>query len=75
MGPVVALVVGRLIGMSGLGLQSLVLAFAMPTAVNVFMQAREYESDADTVAAIVAISSLVGIVTISVVVTNLAMFV
>jgi predicted permease len=74
-GPVVALVVGRLIGMSGLGLQSLVLAFAMPTAVNVFMQAREYESDADTVAAIVAISSLVGIVTISVVVTNLAMFV
>lgn len=72
-GPVVAFFVGRLLGLSGLPLASLVVAFAMPTAVNVFMQAREYDSDADLIAAIVSVSSLVSVITLSVAVANLGL--
>lgn len=72
-GPVVGFLVGRLIGLTGIPLASLVLAFAMPTAVNVFMQAREYDSDADTIAAIVSVSSLVAVLTMSIAVANLGL--
>ncbi len=72
-GPVVGFFVGRLLGLNGITLASLVLAFAMPTAVNVFMQAREYDSDADTIAAIVSVSSLVAVMTMSIAVANLGL--
>lgn len=58
-------------GLRGLVLQSLVLAMAMPTAVNTFLLALEYGHDSETVASIVAASTVLSLVTISVVVANL----
>ena len=69
--PAVGLGVGWLIGLRGLELQSIVLAMAMPSAVNVFLLALEYDHDADTVASIVAASTLLSLATISLVVANL----
>ncbi|HQA32097.1 MAG TPA: AEC family transporter [Propioniciclava tarda] len=72
--PLLAWGVGRLVGLSGLPLQSLVLACAMPTAVNIAMIALEYSEDADTVASEVALSTLLSIGTLAIVVTNLPVF-
>lgn len=69
--PLLGLGVGWLCGLRGLPLESLVLACAMPTAVNTFMLAREYGSAPDTVASAVALSTLVSIGTIAFVVTML----
>lgn len=63
--------IGLLLGLRGLELQSIVLAMSMPTAVNVFLLALEYEQDAETVASVVAASTVVSLLTISVVVANL----
>lgn len=62
-------------GLRGLVLQSLVLAMAMPTAVNTFLLALEYGKDAETVASIVAMSTVVSLFTISVVVAGLPLLV
>ena len=43
----------------------------MPTAVNVFLLALEYDKDAETIASIVAATALVSLVTISIVVSQL----
>lgn len=72
--PLVAWGVGRLIGLAGLPLQSLVLACSMPTAVNLAMVALEYSEDAETVASEVALSTLLSIGTLSFVVANLPLF-
>lgn len=69
--PVLGLAVGWACGLRGIGLQSLVLACAMPTAVNTFMLAREYGSAPDTVASAVALSTVVSVGTIALVVTLL----
>lgn len=69
--PLVAYLVSLALGLTGLLLQSVVLAFAMPTAVNTLMLTMEYGGDADTVASIVAVSTLASLLTISVVVTAL----
>lgn len=60
-----------LFGLRGQDLQSVVLALSMPTAVNVFLLALEYDKDAETIASIVAATTLVSLVTISIVVSQL----
>ena len=60
-----------LLGLRGQDLQSVVLALSMPTAVNVFLLALEYDKDAETIASIVAATTLVSLVTISIVVSQL----
>jgi predicted permease len=69
--PVLALGLGFVLGLRGLNLQGLVLASAMPTAVNAFLLAREYEADAETVASAVALSTLASLLTTALVVTLL----
>lgn len=69
--PLLTLGLCWLFGLRGLVLQSLVLAMAMPTAVNTFLLALEYGQDSETVASIVAASTVLSLVTISVVVANL----
>lgn len=70
--PLIGLGVCLLVGLRGLELQSMVLALSMPTAVNVFLLALDYDSDAETVAGTVAASTLLSLFTISIVVANLS---
>lgn len=72
--PLVAWGIGKVIGLAGLPLQSLVLACAMPTAVNISMLAFEFDAESDMVAAEVALSTVLSIATIAVVVTFLPVF-
>lgn len=69
--PALALGLGLGLGLRGLNLQGLVLASAMPTAVNAFLLAREYGADAETVAGAVALSTLASLVTAALVVALL----
>lgn len=69
--PAIAVGVAWLLRMDALSTSSLVLASAMPTAVNAFMLAREYGSDPDTSASAVALSTLFSIVSLSVVISLL----
>lgn len=69
--PLLALGLGVAIGLRGLELSSLILACSMPTAVNVFMIAREYGSDPETAASAVALSTVVSLGTIAVAVALL----
>ena len=69
--PVIAAGVGIAFGLRGTALGALVLASAMPTAVNAFMIAREYGSGADTQASVVAVSTLASVLTIPLVITLL----
>lgn len=59
--PTLGISVGLLVGLDGLGLASLLLACAMPVAVNTFMLAREYGADTDTVASAVVLSTFCSI--------------
>lgn len=72
--PPLAWGVGRLVGLAGLPLQSLVLACAMPTAVNVLMIAMEYDADAESVASTVALTTFASVLTVALVVANLPVF-
>lgn len=72
--PFVAWGLGLALGLHGIPLQSLVLACAMPTAVNVLMIAMEYGADADAAASAVALSTFASIATLTVVVSNLGLF-
>ncbi len=67
--PLASLGVGLLVGMRGLPLYGLVLAQAMPTAVNAFMIAREYGTETDTVASVVALTTFASIPSIAFVVS------
>ena len=69
--PVLAVGVALLLRLDGLELSSLILACAMPTAVNAFMLAREYGSNPELVASVVALSTLASLGTIAVVVALL----
>ena len=73
--PLLAWGVCWLLGLRGQDLQSIMLAQSMPTAVNVFLLALEYDKDAESIAAIVAATTLVSLVTISIVVSQLGAFV
>ncbi|MDO5498180.1 MAG: AEC family transporter [Propionibacteriaceae bacterium] len=59
--PFLSLGVGLLFGLSGVPLQALVLAGAMPTAVNAFLLSLEYKGDVRTVADTVTISTLLSL--------------
>ena len=69
--PVATLGVGFALGLHGPPLASLVLACAMPTAVNAFMLAREFGADPETAASEVALSTFVSVPLIAAVVTLL----
>ena len=63
---------GETVGRTGPGM--LVLACAMPTAVNVMMIAMEYDADAEAVASTVALTTLASIATVALVVAYLPAF-
>ncbi|MFT4217905.1 MAG: AEC family transporter [Micropruina sp.] len=63
--PVLAAGLGLLLRLDGPELSSLILASAMPTAVNAFMLAREYGSNPALVASVVALSTLASLGTIA----------
>ncbi len=65
--PVLAVGLGWAIGLPALPLQALVLASAMPTAVNAFILAQEYEADVETVAGAVSLSTFVSFGTVAIV--------
>ncbi|SDB80680.1 hypothetical protein GA0111570_102472 [Raineyella antarctica] len=67
--PLLAVGVARLLQMDALSTSSLVLASAMPTAVNAFMLAREYGSDPETAASAVALSTVLSIATLAFVIS------
>lgn len=67
--PLVAWGVAAALQLPALTTASLVLCWAMPTAVNVFMLAREYGSDPEMTASAVVLSTLASVVTIAVVLT------
>ncbi len=60
--PVLALGVGYVVGLRGLPLQTLVLSSAMPTAVNAFLLADEYDGDVELVAHTVTVTTLLAFV-------------
>ena len=60
--PVVSLGIGLLFGLRGVPLQALVLAGAMPTAVNAFLLALEYKGDVRTVADSVTLSTILSFI-------------
>lgn len=64
--PVLALGVGYAVGLRGLPLQALVLASAMPTAVNAYLLAGEYDGDVEFVAHVVTVSTLLAFITAAV---------
>ena len=66
--PLVAWGVAVVLQLPALTTASLVLCWAMPTAVNVFMLAREYGSDPEMAASAVVLSTLSSIVTIAIVI-------
>ncbi|WP_309572504.1 AEC family transporter [Deinococcus sp.] len=70
-GPVLAVLVGRVLHLDAQNLAVLVLSASMPTAVNALLIAREYDADVETVAGVATLSTLLSVVTIAVVVTVL----
>ena len=60
--PILSLGLGLLFGLQGVSLQALVLAGAMPTAVNAFLLALEYKGDVKTVADTVTVSTVLSLV-------------
>lgn len=67
--PLIAVGVAWLLRMDAMSTSSLVLAGAMPTAVNAFMLAREYGSDPETAASSVALSTLLSVGTLALVIS------
>lgn len=70
-GPVVAFVASRVVGLSGIDLAVMTLFGSMPPAVMVFMLALEFSDSAEEVARTVVVSTLCALVTISIIVTLL----
>ena len=64
-GPAVTLGIALLIGLHGAQLHALVLAAAMPTAVNAFVLAGEFEADVTSVANTVALTTLGSLFTLA----------
>lgn len=69
--PVLGYGAGVALGLPSLGAHSLLLACAMPTAVNAFMLAKEFGTDPETAASAVAVSTFVSIPLIAAVVAVL----
>ncbi|MDO5682894.1 MAG: AEC family transporter [Propionibacteriaceae bacterium] len=69
--PFLSLGIGLLFGLSGVPLQALVLAGAMPTAVNAFLLSLEYKGDVKTVADTVTLTTLLSLVGVALVTAGL----
>lgn len=67
--PLIAVGVAWALRMDPVSTSSLVLASAMPTAVNTFMLAREYGSDPETAASAVALSTVLSIGSLALVIS------
>jgi predicted permease len=65
--PVIALPIGYAVGLRGLPLQALVLSSAMPTAVNAYLLANEYDGDVDVVAHTVTVTTVLSFLTAGIV--------
>ena len=64
--PAIALVLAVLLGLSGLARQVSIIQAAMPTAVSTGVLATEFGADGDFVAAVILVSTLSSVVTLSV---------
>lgn len=64
--PVLMLAVGWALGLRGMALSVMVVAAALPIGANVFLFAQRYQKEEDTVTAAVAVSTLMGMLGISV---------
>lgn len=71
--PFLSLAIGLLFGLRGVPLQALVLAGAMPTAVNAFLLSLEYKGDVRTVADTVTVSTFLSLFTAAAVTAALPM--
>lgn len=67
--PVVAVLLAAALGMSGVARNVAILQAAMPSAVNAFVLAREFDARAAEVAAAVFLSTILSFVTVGVVLT------
>ncbi len=65
--PLLGLAVGYGLGLRGLPLQTLVLANAMPTAVNAYLLATEYDGDVELVAHTVTVTTVLSFLSAAVV--------
>ncbi len=73
--PLLMLGLGWVFGLQGLGLAVMVCAAALPTGANVFMFAQRYKTGAEEITAEVATSTVVGLLTIPLVLIALAAWV
>jgi predicted permease len=71
-GSLVAFFSGKILGLTGLDLQVLVLQSSMPAAVNSFLMVTEFGGDAPRTARVVVASTLLGFVTLPVVLWAIA---
>jgi hypothetical protein len=71
-GAVASFCAGKLLGLTGLDLQVLVLQSSMPAAVNSFLMVNEFGGDAPRTARVVVVSTLLGFVTLPVVIWVIA---
>jgi len=69
--PLLGLAVAVLLPLPTLSAQSLVLALAMPTAVNAFLLAEEFRGDSEMVASVVAVTTVVAVPVVALVVSLL----
>ncbi|MEI2778425.1 MAG: AEC family transporter [Tetrasphaera sp.] len=65
--PALALPLGYAVGLRGISLQAFVLSAAMPTAVNAFILAHEYDGDVEFVAHTVTVTTLLSFASAAVV--------
>lgn len=71
-GGLVALMVGKALGLTGLDLKVLVLQSSMPAAINSFLMVNEFGGDGSRTARVVVVSTLLAFVTLPVVLWAIA---
>lgn len=71
-GAVVAFLVGKALGLTGLDLKVLILQSSMPAAINSFLMVNEFGGDAPRTARVVVISTLLAFVTLPIVLWAIA---
>ena len=69
--PLIAFLLAALLGLSGLGRQVSIIQASMPTAAMAGVLATEFNSDAEFTTAVILVSTLVSIVTLSILLTLL----
>ncbi|ACZ41854.1 Auxin Efflux Carrier [Thermobaculum terrenum ATCC BAA-798] len=69
--PLIAYMIGRVMGLEGLILQVFVVESAMPTAVNTIMLATVFKSDTDFLSNVIAFSTLVSMISLTLLISLL----